>query len=105
MLGVDLTKALPLRGTSIANSPSEVDVADTRDEHSADPMIPGERDPRNLTHREPGAVGGQFTGADIPAGPAEWLDDVTMHERVREGGGADGERAAHKRERNTDAKA
>lgn len=30
-------------------------------------MIPGERDPSTLTHREPGAVGGQFPGGDSPA--------------------------------------
>jgi hypothetical protein len=49
--------------------------------------IPGERDPDNLTTREPGAVGGQFTGADIP--PDEhlpWLDQTTAEERAREGG-------------------
>src|SRR5688572_18191787 len=45
--------------------------------------IPGERDPHNLTTREPGAVGGQFTGADIP--PADhlpWLDRVTHRGRA-----------------------
>lgn len=49
--------------------------------------IPGERDPANLTTREPGAVGGQFTGADIP--PNEqlpWLDAVTADEHAHEGG-------------------
>ena len=49
--------------------------------------IPGERDPDNLTTREPGAVGGQFTGADIP--PEDhlpWLDPVTAEEHAREGG-------------------
>jgi hypothetical protein len=50
--------------------------------------IPGERDPSTLTHREPGAVGGQFAGADIPApNPKEWLDDRTAREHAREGGG------------------
>ncbi len=54
---------------------------------SSDPMIPGGRDAANLTHREPGAVGGVFTGADIPAdSPADWLDEATARERAREGG-------------------
>jgi hypothetical protein len=51
-------------------------------------MIPGERDPSTLTHREPGAVGGQFAGADIPSpNQKEWLDDRTAREHAREGGG------------------
>ncbi len=53
---------------------------------SSDPMIPGGRDGSNLTHREPGAVGGQFTGADIPASPVNWLDEATAREHAREGG-------------------
>ena len=52
------------------------------------PMIPGERDPSTLTHREPGAIGGQFSGADIPSpNQQEWLDDRTAREHAREGGG------------------
>ena len=70
-----------------------------------DPMIPGERDPHNLTHREPGAVGGQFSGGDIPAGAADWLDGTTAHEHAREGGGNEGERAAREREKEADGKA
>jgi hypothetical protein len=53
-----------------------------------DPMIPGERDATTLTHREPGAVGGQFNGADVPAPDATaWLDERTAREHAREGGG------------------
>ena len=53
-----------------------------------DPMIPGERDATTLTHREPGAVGGQFNGADVPAPDAKaWLDERTAREHAREGGG------------------
>ena len=49
--------------------------------------IPGERDPDNLTSRQPGAVGGQFTGADIPtASHLEWLDEATAEEHAHEGG-------------------
>jgi hypothetical protein len=51
-------------------------------------MIPGERDPTTLTHREPGAVGGQFAGADMPSpDPKAWLDERTAREHAREGGG------------------
>ena len=49
--------------------------------------IPGERDPHNLTTREPGAVGGQFTGADIPhEDHLPWLDPTTADEHAHEGG-------------------
>jgi hypothetical protein len=58
--------------------------------------IPGERDPNNLTHREPGAIGGHFTGADTPApDPHAWLDDVTAGEHEKEGGGAAADRPGH----------
>jgi hypothetical protein len=51
-------------------------------------MIPGERDPSTLTHREPAAVSGQFAGADIPSEPPDgWLDERTANEHAREGGG------------------
>jgi len=60
---------------------------ESRPSHAANQPIPGERDPHNLTTREPGAVGGQFTGADIP--PEDhlpWLDEITADEHAREGG-------------------
>ena len=60
---------------------------DTKRAHSAAERIPGERDPENLTHREPGAMSGQFTGADIPPdAELPWLDDATAEERAGEGG-------------------
>ena len=50
--------------------------------------IPGERDPSNLTSRQPGSVGGQFAGGDIPPSDhLEWMDDQTTTEHVIEGGG------------------
>jgi hypothetical protein len=50
-------------------------------------LIPGERDATTLTHRESGAVSGQFAGADIPPAPPEgWMDDTTANEHAREGG-------------------
>ena len=50
--------------------------------------IPGERDTTTLTHREAGAVGGQFAGGDTPSPDREtWLDEATARERVKEGGG------------------
>ena len=55
--------------------------------HTPHTPIPGERDPDNLTSREPGAVGGQFTGADIPPeSHLEWLDEATAEEHAHEGG-------------------
>ena len=50
--------------------------------------IPGERDPSTLTHREPGAIGGQFAGADTPSPQrTDWLDERTAFEHALEGGG------------------
>jgi hypothetical protein len=50
--------------------------------------IPGERDATTLTHREPGAIGGSFTGADIPSPDrSNWMDPVTSHQHEIEGGG------------------
>ena len=60
---------------------------DMKRAHRVAERIPGERDPENLTHREPGAMGGQPTGADIPPDPElPWLDEATAEERAREGG-------------------
>jgi hypothetical protein len=50
--------------------------------------IPGERDASTATHRAPGAIGGQFAGADTPSPrQADWLDEETAFEHAREGGG------------------
>jgi hypothetical protein len=51
------------------------------------PPIPGERDPGNLTKREPGAVSGRSTGEDIPPRSHQpWLDEITASEHAHEGG-------------------
>jgi hypothetical protein len=61
-------------------------TAPDRGEHHE--LIPGERDATTLTHREPGAIGGQFAGGDIPSpDPATWLDEKTAFEHAKEGGG------------------
>ena len=50
--------------------------------------IPGERDPGTLTHRQPGAIGGIFSGADTPPADANHvMDDATIRDRTLEGGG------------------
>lgn len=54
--------------------------------------IPGEYDATTLTHRQPGSIGGDPYGADIPSTPPEWEDDVTRREHELEGGGAKRER-------------
>jgi hypothetical protein len=56
-------------------------------------LIPGEHDRSTLTHREPGAMGGDPYGADIPPAPPEWEDDETRRQHELEGGGAERERA------------
>ena len=50
-------------------------------------LIPGARDETTLTHREPGAIGGNPYGADIPAEPPQWEDETTRRLHEREGGG------------------
>jgi hypothetical protein len=52
-------------------------------------MIPGERERNTLTHRQPGSIGGPASGSDVVGGTREDLmDDATVLERQREGGGA-----------------
>jgi len=62
------------------------------DGHTSAELIPGARDPSTLTHREPGAIGGDPYGADIPAVAPEWEDEETCRQHEREGGGAERER-------------
>ena len=62
------------------------------DGHTSAELIPGARDPSTLTHREPGAIGGDPYGADIPAIAPEWEDGATRREHEWEGGGAERER-------------
>ena len=50
-------------------------------------MIPGERDSTTLTHRQPGAIGGQFSGADTPSGDSPVMDEETARLHTIEGGG------------------
>ena len=59
-------------------------------------IIPGERDATTLTHRESGAMGGRWNGADIPPAPIDvMLDAETIHDHEIEGGG---DAVAHPRE-------
>jgi hypothetical protein len=70
----------------LATAGSGGDAARLQDCHE---RIPGERDATTLTHRESGAIGGQFAGADIPApDPSSWMDERTAFEHAREGGGS-----------------
>jgi hypothetical protein len=55
-------------------------------------LIPGARDETTLTHRQPGAIGGDPYGADTPAEPPQWEDDAGKREYERDGGGAPRER-------------
>ena len=60
-----------------------------------EPMIPGMRDDTTLTHRQPGAIGGDPYGGDIPPAAAEWQDEAVRKEYERDGGGAPRERKHH----------
>jgi hypothetical protein len=62
--------------------------------------IPGEHDGTTLTHREPGAMGGAFNGADnVLSDPDAVSDDQTVREWIREGGGRVAEREFEKQQR------
>jgi hypothetical protein len=65
---------------------NRADHAEINENDEAVALIPGAREPDTLTHREPGAMGGAFTGADIPPADPPWLDDRTAIEHRREGG-------------------
>ena len=51
-------------------------------------MIPGERERNTLTYRQPGSIGGPEFGSDSGQPPSVLMDDVTIAEHQREGGGA-----------------
>ena len=53
------------------------------DGHTSADRIPGERDSSTLTHREPGAIGGDPHGADIPPAAAPVEHDETSREHER----------------------
>lgn len=56
----------------------------------AEEPIPGERDGSTLTSRQPGSIGGRFSGADTPSvDPTRVMDEATIHDRELEGGGSD----------------
>ena len=55
---------------------------------SSGPMIPGERERNTLTTRLPGSIGGPEFGSDVDGTPNVLMDDVTIAEHQREGGGA-----------------
>ena len=62
------------------------------DGHTSADLIPGAYDASTLTHREPGAMGGDPYGADIPPAAPDWEDAETCREHEREGGGPEWER-------------
>jgi hypothetical protein len=49
--------------------------------------IPGERDPSNLTHRQPGAMGVPFWGEDTHVDLDDTMTERTKEDREIEGGG------------------
>jgi hypothetical protein len=51
-------------------------------------MIPGERERNTLTYRRPGSMGGPASGSEVGGTPNALMDDVTIAEHQREGGGA-----------------
>jgi len=55
-------------------------------------LIPGAYDRTNLTHRQPGAMGGGAFGAGLPIGPSS-MDAATIAAHKLEGGGGSRHRA------------
>ena len=51
-------------------------------------MIPGARERNTLTYRQPGSMSGAAAGSDVGGTPNALMDDATIEERRREGGGA-----------------
>lgn len=51
-------------------------------------MIPGEREQNTLMHRQPGSMGGPQFGSEMPGPPSVLMDERTIAEHEREGGGA-----------------
>jgi hypothetical protein len=51
-------------------------------------MIPGERERNTLTYRRPGSTGGPAAGLGTDGTPNVLMDDATLAEHQREGGGA-----------------
>ena len=55
--------------------------------------IPGERDPTNQTHRQPGGMGGHWAGGDNAyTGSDATLSKETTDEAARDGGGSPSQR-------------
>ena len=59
-----------------------------KNDSSTGRMIPGERERNTLTHRQPGSMGGPASGSDVGGTPDALMDEVTIAEHRREGGGA-----------------
>ena len=49
-------------------------------------LIPGAYDRTNLTHRQPGSMGGGAFGSGMPSSPSS-MDAATIADRARVGGG------------------
>jgi len=74
-------------GLELPGAPGDEESRDHRLAESAGGgLIPGARESDTLTHREPGAVSGQFNGSDIPTDRAEVLNEMEKVELYREGG-------------------
>jgi hypothetical protein len=73
-------------GLEVPESGGRAPAEEHLPETDASAMIPGAREADTLTHREPGAIGGQFNGSDIPATHTSLLDTADAVEAYREGG-------------------
>ena len=51
-------------------------------------MIPGERERNTLTYRQPGSMGAPPSGSDAGGTRGVLMDETTIAEHQREGGGA-----------------
>jgi hypothetical protein len=93
--GTDASKGMSnLNEGSTLTDPANLTPAVGADEiGSQHEPIPGERDPDNLTGSQTGTIGGGGFGAHNPSPErANGMDDETVAEHQREGGGAPRER-------------
>jgi hypothetical protein len=68
------------------STPSQL-VTGAEAPHAGRALIPGAYEPRPITPRQPGAIGGPPFGAPAPPGDGSTMSDATIVERRKEGGG------------------
>jgi len=91
--GLDLPGTDPGKGSALRNDATITDASRLTPNLGGHEPIPGERDPNNLTGSQTGTIGGGGFEAHNPSpNRATGMDDRTIAEHRKEGGGAERER-------------